>query len=157
MTQPISWRAPSSTGARDVDANEFFQCAIDTSLAAPLGQENRLTRGFPRLAAALGSLAVVMVGAASVRAQDATETCVDVQIGNDRATQLNCLNDQMKRLVEHEKNAPQPIAPIDSRSSSNQVGVYNDAAAREHMGNAFGVSSKPQRPVQVFVNPLTAH
>jgi len=117
-----------------------------------------LTRRFPWLAAVAGSIAAAMAGAASVRAQDdITETCVDVRIGNDRAAYLNCLNAELKRSVEREQRAPQPNAPLDARSPSNQTGTYNDAAAREHMGNAFGVSSRPQRPVQVFVNPLTSH
>ena len=128
---------------------------IDTALQ----QENRLTRRFRWLAVAAGSIAAVMAGAVSVRAQDdITETCVDVRIGNDRAAYLNCLNDELKRSVERQRKVAQPTAPVDARSPSNQTGVYNDAAAREHMGNAFGVSSRPQRPAApVFVSPLTSH
>ena len=83
-----------------------------------------------------------------------TQTCVDVQIGNDRSAYLNCLNEVMARSVEHERATPQPAAPLDVHSPSNQVGTFNDAAARQRMGNAFGVSPVPQRPNRVFVSPL---
>lgn len=82
------------------------------------------------------------------------QACVDVQIGNDRTPYLNCLNDVMQRQVEHERATPQPDAPVDTHSPSNQVGTFNDAAAQQRMGNAYGVSSTPQRPSRVFVNPL---
>ncbi len=117
-----------------------------------------MTRCTPWLAAVAGSVAAVLAGATSVRAQDdVTETCVAVRIGNDRAAYLNCLNDELKRRAEREQRAPQVTAPLGTGSPSNQTGVYNDAAAREHMGNAFGVSSRPQRPAPVFVNPLAPH
>ena len=80
--------------------------------------------------------------------------CVDVQIGNDRSAYLNCLNDAMQHRVEHERGTPQPTAPVDAHSPSNQVGTFNDAAARQHMGDAFGVSPVPQRPARVFGSPL---
>ena len=60
----------------------------------------------------------------------------------------------MQRAVEHERNSPEIVAPIDTHSPSNQVGTANDAAARERMGNAFGTSPVPQRPARVFVNPI---
>ena len=80
--------------------------------------------------------------------------CVEVQIGQDRVSQMNCLNDAMRRAVEREHNIPVPEAPITAQSASNKVGVYNDAAARQMMGNAFGVSAQPQRPKLSFTNPL---
>jgi hypothetical protein len=82
------------------------------------------------------------------------QPCVDVQIGNDRSAYLNCLNDVMARRVEHEHATPQPTVPVGVHSPSNQVGTFNEAAARQRMGNAFGVSPIPQRPNRVFVSPL---
>ena len=88
---------------------------------------------------------------------NSTQTCVDVRIGGDRSSYLNCLNDNIKRQVEHEQAKPAPAAPYDASSLSNQIGGFNENAAQEQMGNAFGVSSHPQRPTQVFVTPLLAH
>ena len=81
---------------------------------------------------------------------DAANSCIDVRIGDDRSTYLNCLNEQIKRSAEHARGTPQPAAPIDAQSPSNQVGTANDAAAREKMGNAFGHSAVPQRPARPF-------
>lgn len=83
--------------------------------------------------------------------------CVEVQIGQDRASQMDCVNEALRRQVEREHNAPAPDAPITAQSASNKVGVYNDAAARQMMGDAFGVSSVPQRPNRSFANPLLPH
>jgi hypothetical protein len=80
--------------------------------------------------------------------------CVEVQIGQDRDSRMNCLNEEMRRAVEREHNTPTPEAPVNAQSASNKVGVYNDAAARQMMGNSFGVSSQPQRPKQTFTAPL---
>ena len=109
------------------------------------------------LCAACAGLAVIAASVPAQAASDITETCVDVHIGNDRAAYFDCLNAELKRRAEREQKAPLPAAPVDARSPSNQIGTYNDAAAREHMGNAFGVSSRPQRPTQTFVNPLAPH
>jgi hypothetical protein len=92
--------------------------------------------------------------AAESQSAAAAPPCVDVQIGNDRTAYLNCLNDSLQRRVEHERGTPQIAPPLDVHSSSNQIGTFNDAAARERMGNAFGVSSVPQRPARVFVSPI---
>lgn len=87
----------------------------------------------------------------------ATQTCVDVRIGNDRAAYLDCLNADLKRRAVREQNAPQPTVPYDTHSPTNEIGGYNVNAAHEQMGNAFGVSSHPQRPTTTFVNPLLGH
>lgn len=90
----------------------------------------------------------------SAGAYDNGMPCVEVQIGQDRASHIDCLNEALRRSVEREKTAPLPEAPIDARSASNQVGTANIAAAQQMMGNAFGVSAVPQRPHPTFANPL---
>jgi hypothetical protein len=47
-----------------------------------------------------------------------------------------------------------PQVPLDAKSESNKVGTFNDAAAHQKMGNAYGVSSQPQRPKSEFKSPL---
>jgi hypothetical protein len=83
-----------------------------------------------------------------------TSPCVDVQIGHDRTAALNCLNQSFQRDVAREHSVPQPEAPVDVHSSSTQLGTANETAARQRMGNTFGVSASPQRPVRVFVPTL---
>ena len=93
------------------------------------------------------------VSSPSARGDDGAP-CVEVQIGQDIASHINCVNEALRRAVKHEHDAPAPEAPITAQSSSNKVGTFNDAAARQMMGNAFGVSSQPQRPKPTFTSPL---
>ena len=97
----------------------------------------------------------VFASVPTVQAEDAhAMPCVEVQIGQDSTSHMDCVNEALKRAVEHEHNAPLPDVPITAQSASNKVGTYNDAAARQMMGNAFGVSPIPQRPKVSFTNPL---
>lgn len=89
----------------------------------------------------------------SVPPATSTQTCVDVTIGNDRTAYINCLNQRLQEQVQQQHPAPTLTAPITAQSSSTQVGTFNENAAREKMGNAFGVSPIPQRPQPVFINP----
>lgn len=104
--------------------------------------------------------ALISAGDVSAKADDAPAMpCVEVQIGQDSASHMDCLNDALRRVVEREHNTPLPEAPLSANSPSNKVGTFNDAAARQMMGNAFGVSAVPQRPKSTFSNSLlpTAH
>lgn len=86
---------------------------------------------------------------------DSAPACIDVQIGNDRTAFLECLNSSFERHVRQEHQTPQPEAPIGVKSSPTQLGIFNETAARQRMGNAFGVTATPQRPPKpVFSTPL---
>jgi len=102
-------------------------------------------------------LAMLFSSAPALWAQDEHDSgapCVEVQIGQDIASHINCVNESLRRIVQHEHDAPAVEAPITAQSPSNKVGTFNDAAARQMMGNAFGVSSQPQRPKSTFTSPL---
>jgi hypothetical protein len=100
----------------------------------------------------------VLVAGTPALSQEASKAkpapCVDVEIGQDKAAALNCMNDAIRAKVEHTQGTPNLSAPIDARSPGNQVGTFNNQAAQEQMGSAYGVSSKPQRPKAVFMSPL---
>lgn len=103
--------------------------------------------------------AVVALCASACPAQtplsDAGGPCVDVQVGNERVADLECLNRQFRQRVEREHAVPPVSPPIDARSSSTAVGTANQAAAQQMMGSAFGKSAQPQRPPPpVFVPPV---
>jgi hypothetical protein len=85
---------------------------------------------------------------------DAAKACIDVQIGNDRSAYFACLNDAFQKKAQHEHATPPAEVPVDAHSSPTEVGTFNESAARQQMGNAFGVTSVPQRPKPVFVSPL---
>jgi hypothetical protein len=65
------------------------------------------------------------------------EPCVEVQIGRDRAGLLECLNEQFRRSAEGQR-AVQPAAPYGTSSPPSQIGLFNETAERERLGNAFG-------------------
>ena len=106
---------------------------------------------------AMAAIALAAVApAASPQPTDAATNCVDVQIGEDRTAYLNCLNSVFERSVKKERGVPAIEAPSDARSPANRIGIFTESAARQRMGDAFGVSSTPQRPERVFVSPLSA-
>ena len=81
--------------------------------------------------------------------------CVEVQIGNDRALDFDCINRQFRLQADREHMATAPAAPIGAGSSSTATGTANTAAAQQMMGDAFGKSAQPQRPApQTFVPAL---
>jgi hypothetical protein len=99
----------------------------------------------------------ILSGAVTARAADAPAPgmpCVEVQIGQDSSSHMKCVNEALRQAVQHEHNAPLVQPPVTAQSSSNKVGTFNDAAARQMMGNAYGVSSQPQRPKNTFTSPL---
>jgi hypothetical protein len=121
-----------------------------------------MASGSVMMRASLGiiSMAVISLCAPACPAQtpssDGGGPCVDVQVGNERVADLDCLNRQFRLRVEQEHAAPAISPPIDARSSSTAAGTANQAAAEQTMGNAFGKSSQPQRPAPpVFVPPLS--
>src|SRR5271155_1285239 len=57
--------------------------------------------------------------------------CVDVQVGNERVPDLDCINRQFRLRAERAHDAPTPAAPIDASSPSTTVGTANQAAAEQ--------------------------
>jgi hypothetical protein len=58
-----------------------------------------------------------------------SETCVEVEIGNEKAPSLGCLNRRLKQQVDRvapSLNAP----PIDARSQDIRVGIANTVAVQ---------------------------
>jgi hypothetical protein len=75
----------------------------------------------------------------------ASETCVEVEIGGERSSSLDCLNRQLKHVVDR----VQPIGnipPISASSPAVQVGGFNEAAMSQQFGPNLGKSVFPYRP-----------
>ena len=121
-------------------------------------RRNATTRIGISLLVALVLASSVVASSVAARAETGlTQTCIDVRIGNDRSSYLDCLNAAMAAQVAHEQTRSLATVPYDGRSAPNQIGGFNLMAAQEHMGNALGVSATPQRPRTSFASPLTAH
>jgi hypothetical protein len=84
------------------------------------------------------------------------ETCVEVEIGNEKAPSLGCLNRKLKRQVD--RVAPSPNGPpLDARSQDTRLGLANSVAVQQQYGPNFGRSAIPYRPQQTFTNSLAIH
>lgn len=95
----------------------------------------------------------VILGASPAPAPD--ESCVEVEIGGDKAPGLSCLNQQLRRAVDGVR-PPANIPPLDAASPAVRVGGFNEAAMQEQFGKNFGKSVIPFRPPPpVFASPLS--
>ena len=83
----------------------------------------------------------------------AKDLCVEVEIGQDRAQTLDCLNQQLEQQVQAVR-PPQNTAPIDAASPSLRYGGFNASALRQQYGRNFGRSTVPFRPSRTFGSPL---
>ena len=65
------------------------------------------------------------------------DSCVEVVVNGERTPSYSCLTQKL-----------QPTEAITQRPS-NQLGLFNQAATSNRMGNTFGTSVYPQRPPPV--------
>jgi hypothetical protein len=102
-------------------------------------------------AALLGALAIVPGAWAQAASPAAGHVCVDVRLGTEATGYLDCLNAELRDIVEQQQGRQQvtqmaaqgslPIAPT-------QAGLFNQTATAERLGSNFGKSVLPQRPPQ---------
>lgn len=94
----------------------------------------------------------VMLGGQPAPASSAS--CIEVEIGGERTSSLECLNQRL----EHEVRRVQPprnIAPSDAVTPQVKLGGFNQAAVRQQYGSNFGKSVVPYRPsTGQFTNPI---
>jgi hypothetical protein len=80
------------------------------------------------------------------------QTCLSVTAGS--AVSYSCLNARQKALVAQQKAGLAAAAP-NQASPPPQLGLYNQAATREHLGTSFGHSVIPQAvPPPNYTSPL---
>lgn len=89
----------------------------------------------------------VVIGGASGGASAATsnETCVDVEIGGQRAPAFDCINEKLRQQVAHVQPVGN-IPPLQASSSVVAVQGINATAIAEQFGPALGKSVVPFRP-----------
>ncbi|MGH8083100.1 MAG: hypothetical protein ACREP7_21155 [Lysobacter sp.] len=78
-----------------------------------------------------------------------TAPCVQVRIGNDEAGRWSCLNEAMKAEVKKTAPIANTQSPGEALAPIGQ-GLATPAATRQRMGDQYGKSVVPQRPVQQF-------
>jgi hypothetical protein len=75
----------------------------------------------------------------------ASETCVEVEIGGERSSSLDCLNRQLKHAVDRIQPVGN-IPPVSASSPAVRVGGFNEAAMSQQFGQNLGKSVFPFRP-----------
>ncbi|HTH98409.1 MAG TPA: hypothetical protein VL574_13405 [Stellaceae bacterium] len=79
------------------------------------------------------------------------EACVEVEIGGQKSTGLDCLNQKLKQATD----SVQPVGnipPVDASSPAVKVGGFNETAMQQQYGQNWGKSVVPFRPA-----PLVFH
>jgi hypothetical protein len=83
-----------------------------------------------------------------------SEHCVEVEIGGEKSSKLDCLNEELKSATQRVKPS-QPKPPLDASSPSVAVGGFNETAVGQQFGPNFGKSATPFRPPPpTFSNPI---
>lgn len=89
----------------------------------------------------------IVIGSQKPQAPAFEHSCVEVEIGGDRAPALNCLNRKLRGQVD-KTQAPSFGAPLDANSSNTSLGIVNPSAVHQQYGNNYGIATVPQRPAR---------
>lgn len=94
----------------------------------------------------LALLAVSHPVPAAPPAQD-PPACIDVEVNGQRVPSYECMGARLAPAAD--RPAP-PTGQLASERTatrpSNEIGLFNQAATHQRMGNTFGSSVHPQRP-----------
>jgi hypothetical protein len=86
--------------------------------------------------------------------ESSSTSCVEVQIGNEHAPTLDCLNQRLKAEVSRVQPAMN-IPPVDATSPAVKVGGFNQTAMSQQFGQNWGKSVIPFRPAApVYATPF---
>ena len=78
-------------------------------------------------------------------ASPSSQTCVQAQIGNEKPSAYDCLDQQLRQQAQG-ANPAKPVVPFSANSSSNAVGTFNEQGVVQQYGQNFGKSVIPYRP-----------
>ncbi len=97
----------------------------------------------------LGMISAVVAAQSTAASNEATPSCVEVEVDGVRAPSYACLTQKMSPSTGT-SGSQRPPSGLASEAivqrPSNQLGLFNRAAMSNRMGNAFGTSVYPQRP-----------
>jgi hypothetical protein len=98
-----------------------------------------------------GSNGGVFIGGTATQSAPADETCVEVEIGGQKAPAYSCINQRLQQQVDHVQpveNSP----PLDASSPAVAVHGFNQTALQQQFGQNFGKSVVPFRPAPPTFN-----
>jgi hypothetical protein len=87
----------------------------------------------------------VVLGETKAAPAATDDTCVEVEIGGEKAQRLDCINRQLKQQVDQ----VQPVGnvpPIDASSPAVRSHGFNETALQQQYGKNLGKSVIPFRP-----------
>jgi hypothetical protein len=88
---------------------------------------------------------------------DGKPYCVDVQVAGAREPAYACLNDQLKAMSQSNPADPNlAIKSVVGDADPARVGTFSHTGTAIQMGNSFGHSAVPQRPVTTYAPPVGA-
>ncbi|MDR3468654.1 MAG: hypothetical protein P4M07_22210 [Xanthobacteraceae bacterium] len=87
----------------------------------------------------------IVIGSDKPQAPGFERSCVEVEIGGEKAPALNCLNRKLRGQVD-KTQTPSLAAPLDANSPDIRLGISNPSAVRQQFGNSYGTGAPPQRP-----------
>jgi hypothetical protein len=94
-----------------------------------------------------GGAKKVLLGETNSLHAGSDETCVEVEIGGEKAEKLNCINEQLKQQVDR----VQPVGnlpPLDASSPTVKLHGFNETALQQQYGKNLGKSVVPFRPAK---------
>ena len=83
----------------------------------------------------------------------AEETCVEVEIGGEKAPNLSCLNQNLQKQADS-VHPTGNVAPLDASSPAVKLGGYNEMALKQQYGPNYGKSAIPYRPTNTYGGAL---
>jgi len=88
--------------------------------------------------------------------ENSAQPCIDVTVNGYKTPSYNCLTQQMTPQAPAGGPPPSPglASGAVANTPSNQLGLANEAAFRNRMGNTAGTSVHPQRPAPTPASPL---
>lgn len=87
-------------------------------------------------------------------AESGPQPCIDVTVNGYKTPSFDCLTQQMTPQAPAGGTSPGLASGAVANTPSNQLGLANEAAFRNRMGNAAGTSVHPQRPAPPPASPL---
>jgi hypothetical protein len=143
----ISPRRSPPGGVRGGDGmTDGAQAMKDMATALLPGVVALVLAAAPALAQdAAGNNSGVFIGGTATPSAPADQTCVEVEIGGQKAPAYSCINQRLQQQVQQ----VQPVAnipPLDASSPAVAVHGFNQTALQQQFGQNFGKSVVPFRP-----------
>jgi hypothetical protein len=77
---------------------------------------------------------------------DPPPACIEVEVNGERIRDYACISRLLAPATASTASGQTPGSLLIVRQPSSALGLAHRAATQQRMGNAFGISTQPQRP-----------